>query len=593
MALIRLIFALMATMIVPVAGYMLSDHVTIAINSELASMGYPSFDEICNSPVASLDFDLRIICIELRSLPLLKQVSIYAAIFGASIPAMLLTTSIIVGRNRSLLAWLFPVVVQAVLYVIVLSVLLQGMVLTVGSMVAQAWFLGRVRLYLTAGVGIGALALTWKLFDGMFSFGERLRSHVVGTPVPESKAPGLHAFVSGLAEKLGAQPPDNIVVGLEPNFFVTAAEIVTPKSGRPLQGNTLYVSLPLARLMTVSEYAAVVGHELGHFRGADTEYSLKFAPVYAGLAGALSGTAYEKGERYRGLAKLPARAMLSFMMDIFAMNERAIGRVREMLADQAGAEAASSRALGTALVKVSLYAGLWHRLHFDNVERLNRGKATRNLSSLLESWARYDFERGDVKKILAAVAKQSTPHPTDTHPPLAKRLKALNVSLDSIGEADLLVPDQSAMLLFRNATVLEERLSIMEHKHMADLGLAPATGRGSGGAGRHLSAIYRIAVAMKSAEGGLDANALRAAENFGTELFPEFDSTDFRQACDYADEIPDLDSLIETLNELLDAAQKNSVVAFLRRVAEANGDVSLAEQVYIDSVAEELGVAGG
>ena len=83
----------------------------------------------------------------------------------------------------------------------------------------------------------------------------------------------------------------NIVVGIEPNFYATAADVVGC-GDTTLKGETLYLSLSLMRLFNKSELKAVIGHELGHFSAKDTEYSSKFAPVYRGLGNADKGQTY-------------------------------------------------------------------------------------------------------------------------------------------------------------------------------------------------------------------------------------------------------------------------------------------------------------
>ncbi|MFD2022059.1 M48 family metalloprotease [Pseudocitrobacter faecalis] len=50
------------------------------------------------------------------------------------------------------------------------------------------------------------------------------------------------------------------------------------EKGERLTGNTLYLPLTYLSLLNEAEIAAVVGHELGHFTGEDTQYSLRFAP---------------------------------------------------------------------------------------------------------------------------------------------------------------------------------------------------------------------------------------------------------------------------------------------------------------------------
>ena len=76
-----------------------------------------------------------------------------------------------------------------------------------------------------------------------------------------------------------------MVVGLDPNFFVTEARVRCLNG--TLSGRTLYCSLPLARILSRAEFDAVIGHELGHFRGQDTQFSQRFYPIYRGTADSL------------------------------------------------------------------------------------------------------------------------------------------------------------------------------------------------------------------------------------------------------------------------------------------------------------------
>ena len=590
MTLVRFITALALTMIVPVVGYFLSDQIITDVNVGLAMDGLPRVSVLCTMPEVQSDGELFVFCAEMRGLEYLMLGSIVAGLFGFGIPLFFLLSSIFAGNDRGRLAVIFPVTVHATLVFVTISAALQGAILTFGLFVAESYYLERIHLYLIAGVGLGSAGVVYKLFMESLTFGAKYESGIHAVAVSEQKSPGLHAFVKNLAEKLGARAPDNIIVGLEPNFFVTSAEIRIPDAARPLEGETLYVSVPLARLMNVSEFAAVIGHELGHFRGEDTAYSLKFAPVYAGLGQALMATSHVSGEGISGLAKMPAKAMLSFMMDVFARNERTIGRERELMADKAGAEVASAESLVTSLIKISLYAQIWAYIQAENIARLRDGKTTRNLSSLLESRARFDIEHKKMDEIIDAVAETSISHPTDTHPTVSERMKSLDVERTQIDKSQILVPETSAILLFRNALPLEEKLTVMEHKLMAAAGLVEGGARGRNDSTRHLAPIYRAAAAIVMADGVIDINEIHRAEVAGAEVFPGFDSTDFRQACDYVDDNPNAAIIGDDLNDVMSLEQKSSLIDYLKDIAASDGEVDWAEQQFIEELADTIGV---
>src|SRR5262249_49361668 len=241
------------------------------------------------------------------------------------------------------------------------------------------------------------------------------------------------------AEKLGARRPDHIVIGLDPSFFVTEADVVTPDGA--LTGRTLFCSLPLARILTVSEFTAIIGHELGHFRGEDTKFSEHFYPIYRGTTSAIASLQAAGGRGWGFIALLPAIAVFTFFLERFAVAENLLSRSRELLADQAGAEATSSRIMASALVKVHAFSGIWFDFQRAAAELLQQGKFFKN-ASFLFAQAAVDAARPDV---LEGIADRHTSHPTDSHPPLAVRLDSLHIDLAAVATEALAVnPTESA-----------------------------------------------------------------------------------------------------------------------------------------------------
>jgi Zn-dependent protease with chaperone function len=280
----------------------------------------------------------------------------------------------------------------------------------------------------------------------------------------------LRDRVNSLADHLGAERPDNIVIGLEPNFFVTSAPVNLVGYERQLLGTTLFISLSLMRILSDDEFNAVIGHELGHFRGADTVYSLKFAPTYSRLSHAL-WVLSQGSENASDLARIPAVAALSAYLTRFAKSERTVGRQREILADQAGASVAHPKALATALLKVAIFSQNWNWLTNQHISELTEG---RTYTKLATSFTDVSDLAADVNwpDIRGSVAADVQSHPIDTHPTFAERVRALGLEIEELEKSDCAHPEQSSAKLIENADALDEELSTLEANWLLAIGAA-------------------------------------------------------------------------------------------------------------------------
>jgi Zn-dependent protease with chaperone function len=269
---------------------------------------------------------------------------------------------------------------------------------------------------------------------------------------------------------LGSQSPHNIILGLEPNFFITSAPVKLIGTGEELHGTSLFVSLSLMRIFSNEEFDAVIGHELGHFRGADTIYSLKFAPIYSRLSHALSVLSNTAGNA-SDLGKLPALAALALYLTRFAILERSVGRERELLADQAGASVGSERALATALLKVALFSANWNWLTQQHIAALAEGQTFTHLATTFSASAELSQD-ANWSELRNAVAGAIQAHPTDTHPTFAERVSALGLSPDALQPADCTHPAQPSVALVEGSDELDAQLSGLEANWLLAIGAA-------------------------------------------------------------------------------------------------------------------------
>lgn len=284
-----------------------------------------------------------------------------------------------------------------------------------------------------------------------------VRSHAL--TITKEQAPKLFEMVLKLCHEMQASTPNNIILELGTNFFVTDAKAITFDG--QYDSRTLCISAPLLHALNLEELKAIIAHELAHFTGEDLVYSRRFYPVYRGTSTALNDMANvgSSGSEHSGwmiLALIVPMWILRSYLEVFARIERRISRRRELRADSLGAKVSSTSTMASALVKVYTYGALWGQ-HSEEwiVEALNEGKVFSNISNLFVQV--FAPEESLLKQIVQDSSSRLT-HPTDTHPSLKDRLSAL-------GEEPLLkleTEGERAAGLFPDLTTLEEKLTQIE-----------------------------------------------------------------------------------------------------------------------------------
>lgn len=362
-----------------------------------------------------------------------------------------------VGRNRTRLALVFTPLVRVITLAVGVLVAVQALIGTYAFYLWEVEETGRFHPKLLLAGLLGVLVGVALLITAARTL-KQVRTLIVGVPLSRTEHGELFNEIDAMAGRIGAESPNNVVAGIEPSFYVTSgpAQLL---DGTPLDGRTMFISLPFLRIFSLEEFRAVIGHELSHFKGDDTAYSLKFAPAYARLSHAI-GAAGE-GSAFQALANLP----LSLTLQEFAETERTIGRDRELLADKGATDVAPPEALIRALIKVTAHSAVWSSLVQNSEAELSGGRAFRNLSALYSEIVRGTADEISIAEVKASMGESQMAHPIDTHPPLSARAEGLGVDLLAQIEPALLTPERSAIEILKGAAnVAEESATDVQHR---------------------------------------------------------------------------------------------------------------------------------
>lgn len=374
--------------------------------------------------------------------------SLAAALLGVGLLGGIVAARRWAGSDRDRLLTVFRPFLHLSLLGVVVIVLLQA------GLVFFALVLAGVRGSFIIALPIGAIWVAWALWKTVTRVEQEPVTQVLGVRVPEETSQALWEEVWSVADAVQTAPPSALVVGLDANFFVIEAPVKCLDA--ELHERTLYLSLPLSRILTRGELRAIIGHELAHFKGEDTAFSVRFAPIYRGAHDALVALSEGLGQGVRSLAVWPAVRVLAFFLEQFASAERTIGRFRELQADRMAARVTEAKVAGAALVKTHAFGPMWNNAETWAAKLLGENKYCANLSRAFAE----NVGPVEGSDPLAGIADEQLAHPIDTHPPLAARLQWLRVKMDSVRDEALnITPAEPAAALIDDIEKVEERLT--------------------------------------------------------------------------------------------------------------------------------------
>lgn len=252
-------------------------------------------------------------------------------------------------------------------------------------------------------------------------------SQFEGCLLKKEAAPSLWQRVTQMAEKLQIAPPDHIFVGIDDNFFVTEHPVKV--SDQRYEGRTLFVSLSLLKAMSRGEADAVLAHELAHFSGEDTLYSRRISPLLGKYVHYLEAL-------YHGGLSRPVFHFMLFFWNLYQLSLGKLSREREFRADRIGAELTSPQDMANALIKITAYCRYRRKVQdtlFGKEENVENMDVFQRIEKGFP-----DFMAACVKG--TELAESDTPHPFDSHPPLAGRLKSLGLEPEAALKSPVALP---------------------------------------------------------------------------------------------------------------------------------------------------------
>jgi Zn-dependent protease with chaperone function len=305
-----------------------------------------------------------------------------------------------------------------------LQAVAQGVLLVALSFwVPALWFNAySVKLILVIGVlAVGAvgylIAAIFRRVDDDFS--------VAGQVLGKDEAAPLWDELCRICARVGTAPPDQIIAGIDDNFFVTEHPVTVGDT--TYRGRTLFVSLSLLKQLQGGEVDAILAHEMAHFSGQDTLYSRKITPLL-GRYGQYLHALQEGG------VTLP---IYYFMLCFRALYQFSLGRLsrqREFRADRIALETTSAHDAAGALLRTVAYSNYRNGVEQELFKQERALEAANVCERIEQGFGQYAarFVRGP------EIGQLAPAHPFDSHPPLAERLQALGVPLESEDAQSLL-----------------------------------------------------------------------------------------------------------------------------------------------------------
>ena len=281
---------------------------------------------------------------------------------------------------------------------------------------------------------IGALAILWSVLPRFDRFDSP------GPQLTRDQHPHLFAELDGVAGSVRQEMPAEVYLVPDVNAWVTQRGGIMGFGSRRVMG----LGLPLMRMLTRSQFRAVLAHEFGHYYGGDT----KLGPWIYKTRGAIGRTLQSLGEG--SWLQLPFLAYGRMFLRI----THAVSRRQEFVADELAARAVGSQPLIGGLRTVHGMAPAFEAYWFNECAPVLNAGFRPPLTEGFRQFVQAGRVADAIGKQLDEELKEGKTNPYDTHPPLRERIAAV----EKLPPGDFGSDDPPATTLLADVPALENQL---------------------------------------------------------------------------------------------------------------------------------------
>jgi hypothetical protein len=168
----------------------------------------------------------------------LSKASVITGIAGIALIVLIAIAGEIARINRIMLLILFRPGLHITAFWLMGLICMHAVIIILSVYALESALMGMIHIGIILAISLVSLGGVLAMGNGMFGLIQEAEIAVVGRTISRQEAPDLWNAVEESARRLGALVPQYLVIGLDPTFFVTEANVVL--TNQRLVGRTLY-----------------------------------------------------------------------------------------------------------------------------------------------------------------------------------------------------------------------------------------------------------------------------------------------------------------------------------------------------------------